>query len=71
MWTYLILFILLRVLRAILYFTVGLTWLASIPAAFIFFASGLVCGLAILTIVIYRRSIRVDELDREAERLKK
>jgi hypothetical protein len=71
MWTYVGIWIALRVLRAILYFTVGLAFLSSIPAAFIFWASGLVFGLAIMTIIIYRRSVRVDELNREADRLKK
>jgi hypothetical protein len=71
MWTYVGIWIALRVLRAILYFTVGLAFLSSIPAAFIFWASGIVFGLAFITIIIYRRSVRVDELNREADRLKK
>lgn len=71
MWIYLGIWLALRILRAILIFTVGVTVLGSIPAAMIFWASGLVFGLAIMTIIIYRKSIRVDELEREADRLKK
>lgn len=71
MWIYLGIWLALRISRAILYFTVGVTFLGSIPAAMIFWATGLVFGLAIMTIIIYRRSVRVDELNREADRLKK
>ena len=71
MWIYLGIWLALRICRAILYFTVGITFLASIPATLIFWASGLVFGLAIMSIIIYRRSVPVDVLDREAERLKK
>jgi hypothetical protein len=69
MWTYLAVWLVLRVLRAVLYLTVGITYLASIPAAFIFWASGVCFGFAILTIIIYRRSIKVEEIDREVERI--
>ena len=71
MWIYFGIWLALRVLRVVLYFTVGLTFLSSIPAAFIFWASGLVFGLAIMTIIIYRRSVRVDDLETEVARLKK
>ena len=71
MWTFLGIWLALRILRAVLYFTIGVTVLNSIPAAMILWASGLVFGLAIMTIIVYRRSLPVDELDREAERLKK
>jgi len=70
MWLYLTAWIVLRILRAILYFTVGLAFLSSIPAVLIFWGSGLVFGLAIMTVIIYRRSARVDDLDQEADRLK-
>jgi hypothetical protein len=70
MWTYLGVWLALRVLRAVLYFTVGITFLSSIPAAFIFWASGMVVGLAVMTIYVYRRSIRVDDLETEVSRLK-
>ena len=68
MWTYLAIWLALRVLRAVLYLTVGLTYLSSIPAAFIFFGTGMVWGFAILTVIIYRRSARPEpgvELEEE------
>jgi formate/nitrite transporter FocA (FNT family) len=71
MWTYVAIWAALRIARAILYFTVGIAFLSSIPATLIFWASGLVFGLAIMTIIIYRRSVRVDDLDQEVARLKK
>lgn len=64
-------YIALRILRAILYFTVGITWLSSIPAAFIFFFTGFVVGIAAHTIWRYKKSVRVDDLNTEADRLKK
>ena len=64
-------YLFLRVLRAVLYFTVGVTFLSSIPAAFIFFATGMVVGIAAHSVWRYRKSVRVDDLDREALRLKK
>lgn len=71
MWTYVAMYVALRILRITLYLTVGLAYLSSIPAAMIFWASGLVFGLAIMTIIIYRRSVRVDHLNTEVDRLKK
>lgn len=64
-------YVTLRVLRAVLYFTFGIAWLSSIPAAFIFFATGMVVGIAAHSIWRYRKSIRVDELDAESARLRK
>lgn len=56
MWTYFFIWLALRIARAIMYFTVGIAYLSSIPAAFIFFGTGMIWGFAILTVVIYRRS---------------
>lgn len=69
MWTYLGVWLVLRVLRAMLYLTVGIAYLSSIPAILIFWASGVCFGFAILTIIVYRRSIRVEEIEREKERI--
>jgi len=71
LWWCLGIYLTLRVLRAVLYLTVGLTYLSSIPAAFIFFFTGMVWGIATLAIWRYRRSVRVDDLEREKARLKK
>ena len=57
----------LRILRAILYLTFGIAFLSSIPAAFIFFGSGMVLGIAAHSIWRYRYSVRVDDV--EAERI--
>jgi hypothetical protein len=70
LWWCLGIYIALRVLRAILYFTVGITYLSSIPAAFIFFGTGMVVGIAAHTIWRYRRSVRIDDIDAELERIR-
>lgn len=61
----------LRALRVILYLTVGITWLSSIPAAFVFFATGMVVGIAAHTVWRYRKSVRIDEVEAEIKRLRK
>lgn len=71
MWWFFALWLLTRIARAILYFTVGIAFLGGIPAAFIFFFSGLLFGLAAMSIIIYRRSVRVEDIEREKRRLKK
>ena len=63
------LYLALRAARAILYFTVGLMWLGGIPAAFIFFFSGFMLGIAFVAIYLYRRSVRVTDIEDEKERL--
>lgn len=61
----------LRTVRVILYFTVGVTFLSSIPAAFIFFFTGMVAGVVLLYVLIYRRSVPLDDIEREKRRLQK
>jgi len=63
------LFLALRTARVILYLTFGVTWLSSIPAAFIFFFTGFVLGVLFVAVYLYRRSVRVDEIEREKDRL--
>lgn len=70
LWICLGVYIALRILRAVLYFTVGVAWLSSIPAATIFFASGVVFGIAIKMIWRYRRSVPVADVDEELDRIK-
>lgn len=60
MWRYFFIWLALRIARAVLYLTVGIAYMSSIPAAFIFFGTGMVWGFAILAVVIYRRSSRPD-----------
>jgi hypothetical protein len=43
----------------------------SIPAAFIFFFTGMVWGIASLAIYRYRRSVRVSDIEREKDRIRK
>jgi citrate synthase len=69
LWWCLGIYIALRILRAILYLTLGIAWLSSIPAAFIFFATGMVVGIAAHTIWRYRRSVRLDDIETERERI--
>lgn len=71
MWWYLALWLITRIARAIMYFTVGVMAFGGIPAAFIFFFSGLIFGLAIMSVIIYRRSVRVEDIEREKNRLHK
>jgi Na+/melibiose symporter-like transporter len=56
MWMFFFIWLALRIARAVMYFTVGVTYLASIPAIFIFFGSGAIIGCAILSVIIYRHS---------------
>lgn len=62
-------YLVLRILRAILYLTIGITFLNSIPAAFIFFFTGFIWGIAALAIYRYRKSVRVEDIEREKDRL--
>lgn len=62
-------YLVLRILRAILYLTIGITFLSSIPAAFIFFFTGFIWGIAALAIYRYRKSVRVEDIEREKDRL--
>ena len=71
LWWCLGIYIALRVLRAILYLTIGITYLSSIPALFIFFGTGMVVGIAAHTIWRYRHSVRVDDIEAEKARLLK
>lgn len=64
-------YLFLRILRAVLYLTVGVTFLSSIPAAFIFFFTGFVVGIAAHSIWRYRRSVRLDDMESERARLTK
>lgn len=69
LWWCLGIYLTLRILRAVLYFTVGITFLSSIPAAFIFFFTGFVVGIAAHTIWRYRRSVILDDIETERERI--
>lgn len=70
-WLCVLFWILTRVARAVMYFTVGVAVWGFIPASFIFFFSGLVFGIATMAIIIYRKSVRVEDIDREKDRLLK
>lgn len=62
-------YVALRVTRVVLYFTLGVAYLSSIPAAFIFFFTGFVLGILALAIYRYRSSVRVEDIEREKDRL--
>lgn len=64
-----ILWVITRIARAVMYFTVGVLALGGIPASFIFFFSGLIFGIALMAIIVYRRSVRVEDIEREKDRL--
>jgi hypothetical protein len=69
MWWCFGIYLVLRITRAVLYLTLGIAFLNSIPAAFIFFFTGFVLGIAALAIYRYRRSVRVEDLEQEKRRL--
>ena len=71
MWIYVIIWVALRICRAILWLTVGITWLSSVPAMIIFWGSGLICGMLLVTYYIYRRSVRIDTIERERSNVAK
>jgi hypothetical protein len=71
LWWCLGIYLALRTARAVLYLTVGLAFMNSIPAAFIFFFTGMVWGIASLAIYRYRRSVRVSDIEREKDRIRK
>lgn len=70
LWWCLAVYIILRIIRAILYLTVGIMIMEGIPAAFIFFGTGMVVGIAAHSIWRYRRSVRIDDVDAELERIR-
>lgn len=69
LWWCLGVYLVLRIIRAVLYLTVGITVLSSIPAAFIFFFTGFIWGVAALAVYRYLKSVRVEDLEREKDRL--
>jgi len=69
LWLCLIFWIITRIARAIMYFTVGVLAFGGIPAAFIFFFSGMIFGIASMAIIVYLRSVRVEDIEREKDRL--
>lgn len=69
MWLCVIFWVLTRIARAIMYFTVGVMAFGAIPASFIFFFSGLIFGIAAMAIIVYRKSVRVEDIEREKDRL--
>lgn len=70
-WLCVLFWVLTRIARAIMYFTIGVGAFGFIPASFIFFLSGLVFGIATMSIIIYRKSVRVDDIEREKDRIRK
>lgn len=69
MWWCLGIYLALRILRAVLYLTFGIAYLSSIPAALIFFGTGMIVGIAAHSIWRYRRSVRLDDIEAEKVRL--
>ncbi len=70
-WLCVIFWVLTRVARFIMYFTVGVAAFGFIPASFIFFFGGLAFGIATMSIIIYRKSVRVEDIEREKDRILK
>jgi hypothetical protein len=70
LWWCLAIYLVLRITRSVLYLTVGVMVLGGIPAAFIFFFTGFIWGIAAHTIWRYRRSVRLEDLESERARLR-
>jgi uncharacterized membrane protein len=71
MWICFGIWLILRITRVGLYLTFGAAFIGSIPAAFIFFFTGMSAGVALALIILYRKSVRVDDIEREKRRLQK
>jgi hypothetical protein len=69
LWWCLGIYLVLRIARIVLYLTVGIMVLNGIPAAFIFFGTGFVFGIAAHSIWRFRRSVRLDDVEAESHRL--
>jgi O-antigen/teichoic acid export membrane protein len=71
MWIFIAIWVALRIARSILMLTVGLLWLGAVPAMFLLWGSGLVCGLILYSYYIYRHSVRIDDIERERSNVAK
>ena len=60
MWSYLFMYLGIRVIRTILFLIFGAPYLISVWALLLVFANGIVFGMAILTIIYYRRAIQIE-----------
>lgn len=59
MWSYLFMYIALRVVRIVLLLTVGAAYYATFWGGLALFLSGIVFGMAIITVIYYRKAILV------------
>ncbi len=72
MWIFIALWAVTRVARAIFYFATGVTLFSASPIALlIVFCTGIVVGLAVMYTYVYFKSVRVEDIDREKDRLLK
>lgn len=72
MWLFIALWIVTRVARAVFYFATGVTLLStSLITLLIVFCTGIVVGLAVMYAYIYFKSVRVEDIEREKNRILK
>jgi hypothetical protein len=71
MWICVGIWLVLRLARVGLYLTLGMAFIGSIPAAFIFFFTGMSAGVALALVILYRMSVRVDDIEHEKRRIQK
>lgn len=62
MWSYLGMYLVLRILRTIFYITMGAAYFSSMTAGFLVFFTGIVFGLAIITVIYYRKAVKIEGL---------
>lgn len=61
MWSYVLMYVALRIVRVILLVSFG-WYLGSVLAAILIFLSGVLFGAAIITVIYYRKSVRIEDL---------
>lgn len=70
LWILCSIWLVLRITRAILLHAVGIAVVGTIPFAMIAWATGVVIGMIIVTVYIYRQSIAVNDLETTKSRIK-
>lgn len=69
MWILVLIWLALRITRLTLYMIFGVAYLGTVAASLIFWGTGLCFGLAIMSIIVYRRSVPLEQIEAERARL--
>lgn len=68
MWTIFIIWLIMRLIRIALSLTVGIMAFGAVPLALLLWGSGLCFGLGIARIMVYRKSVKINDLQKTVER---